>query len=297
VLGKGRAFIREENWADACDTLEEAVRLAEPLGDDAYETLIIALVLLEASLGEMRRVDDAERVAQRALALSGQRGDKLHQIAALGNRRWVRIARHDVAGAIDDQEKLMRLGREIGVLLTEYFGEWDLGVLLYQSGNLGAAAEHARRAVAIEERHPEIAQTAPVAKLALARILAYGGNDAEAREVLARIHTTLHHAAAEGRVSGALAPSEAVLMSMVDLATREATVDEWEALLERSARDAIEQVPIEVADLYGTWALRRGRTDIAKRAFEEAAARAARIPNIMEARIRKGLEATASRTT
>jgi hypothetical protein len=84
---------------------------------------------------------------------------------------------------------------------------------------------------------------------------------------------------------------------MVDLATRDATVEEWEALLERSARDAIEQVPIEVADLYGTWALRRGRRDLAKRAFEEAAARAARIPNIMEARVRKGLEATASRTT
>jgi hypothetical protein len=191
----------------------------------------------------------------------------------------------------------MRLGREIGVLLTEYFGEWDLGVLLYQSGDLGAAAEHVRRAVAIEERHPEIAQTAPVAKLALARILAYAGNDAEAREVLRQIQTTLQHAVREGRVSGALAPSEAVLVSMVDLATRDASVEDWEALLERSARDAIEQVPIEVADLYGTWALRRGRKDLARRAFEEAAARAARIPNIMEARVRKGLEATASQTT
>jgi eukaryotic-like serine/threonine-protein kinase len=88
-----------------------------------------------------------------------------------------------------------------------------------------------------------------------------------------------------------------VLVSMVDLATRDATSEEWQALLERSARDSIEQEPIEVADLYGTWALRRGRIDEARRAFEEAAARAARIPNIMGDRVRKGLLATATPTT
>jgi hypothetical protein len=52
-----------------------------------------------------------------------------------------------------------------------------------------------------------------------------------------------------------------------------------------------------VADVYGAWALRRGRIEEARRAFEEAARRAARIPNIMDERIRRGLEATAARRT
>ena len=115
--------------------------------------------------------------------------------------------------------------------------------------------------------------------------------------MLRRIDSAVQAAMSEGRASGALTPSQSVLVSMVDLATRDATTAEWQALLERSARDSIEQEPIEVADVYGTWALRRGRIDEARRAFEEAAARAARIPNIMESRVRKGLEATAARKT
>src|SRR5204863_10007748 len=117
-----------------------------------------------------------------------------------------------------------------------------------------------------------------------------------ARSLLRRIDQTLERARIEGRASAMFSPSETVLRDMVDLATREAQTAEWEALLERSARESVEQDPIEVADLYGTWALRRGRLAEARKAFEEAAARAARIPNVMDARVRRGLEATAART-
>jgi tetratricopeptide (TPR) repeat protein len=297
VLGKGRALVREDRWADACAALEEAVQLSESVGDDAYETLIVSLVLLEGILGDLRRFEEAETISERAVALSRERGDQLHFIAALGNRRSVRIARRDVRGAIEDQQALMRIGREIGILLTEYFGEWEISVLLYQAGDLVAADQHVRRAIALAEKHPEVARTAPVALISLARIQAYAGDAVDARETLRRIEEAVSAAIAEGRASGALSPSQVVLVSMIDLATRDATTEEWQALLERSARDSIEQEPIEVADLYGTWALRRGRIEEARRAFEEAAARAARIPNIMESRVRKGLEATAPRTT
>ena len=81
------------------------------------------------------------------------------------------------------------------------------------------------------------------------------------------------------------------------MASGEATSDQWERLLERSARESVEQEAIEVADFYGTWALRRGRAGEAHRAFAEAAARASRIPNIMDARVKRGLDATAARTT
>ena len=149
----------------------------------------------------------------------------------------------------------------------------------------------------IEDRHPDVVRSALVATIVLARIHAYAGEEEEARKMLRRIDSAVQAAMSEGRASGALTPSQAVLVSMVDFATRDATTAEWQALLERSARDSIEQEPIEVADVYGTWALRRGRIDEARRAFEEAAARAARIPNIMESRVRKGLEATAARKT
>ncbi|MFL5310011.1 MAG: serine/threonine-protein kinase PknK, partial [Myxococcales bacterium] len=297
VLGRGRALIREDHWAEACAALEEAVGLAETVGDDAYETLIISLVLLEAILGEMGRFEDAERVCDRAIALSQERGDQLHLIAAVNNRRAIRIARADVAGAIADQQTVMRMGRELGILIFEYLGEYEIALLHYQGGGLDAAEHHVRRAMAFEDRHPDVVGSTLVATLILARIQAYAGDEAEARNMLRRIAGAQDAATSAGRASGALTPSHAVLVSMVDLATRDATTAEWEALLERSARDSLEQEPIEVADLYGTWALRRGRIEEARRAFEEAAARAARIPNVMESRLKKGLEATAARTT
>jgi eukaryotic-like serine/threonine-protein kinase len=297
LLGKGRALIREDRWAEACAALEEAVRLAETVGDEAYETLIISLVLLEAILGGVGRFEDAERISERAVSLSQQRGDQLHFTAAVANRRAVRIARQDFPGAIEDQQTMVRMGRELGFPLGEYSGECEIALLHYQAGDLEAAAQYARRAMAFEDRHPDVVPSTLLATLTFARILAYAGRDAEAREMLRRLERAVRAAPPEGQAPGALTPSQAVLVSMVDLATRDASSEEWQALLERSARDSMEQEPIEVADLYGTWALRRGRIDEARRAFEEAVARAARIPNVMELRVRKGLQATAARTT
>jgi tetratricopeptide (TPR) repeat protein len=296
LLGKGRALVRASRRAEACAALEEAARLAEGLGTDAYETLIISLILLEGVLPEIGRIDDADRISQRAIALARDRGDRLHLASALNNRRTVRIARKDVSGACEDQHVFMRIGRELGIVLSEYFGEWNLNELLYQSGDLEGALEHGRRAMQIESAHPEVSH-APIAVLNLARLEAYRGREAEARELLGAIESAVQRAKDEGRASGALNRSEQVMFDMVDLATRNSTPDEWEELLERSARDSVEQEPIEVADLYGTWALRRGRMQEARRAFEEAAARAARIPNIMDARVKRGLAATAERAS
>jgi tetratricopeptide (TPR) repeat protein len=297
-LGSGRALIRGDRWAEACAALEDAARQAEIVGDEAYETLIISLVLLEAILGGTGRFDDAERISERAVALSHQRGDQLHLMGAVNNRRAIRIARHDVAGAIADQQSVMRMGRELGMLIAEYFGEYEIALLLYQIGDLDAGTRHVRRAMAFEDRHPDVVGSTLVATLIFGRIQAYAGDEPEGRKTLRRLEAAVKTAPSQGRTSGGLTPSQGVLVSMIDLATRDdATSAEWQALLERSARDSLEQEPIEVADLYGTWALRRGRIEEARRAFEEAAARAARIPNIMESRVRKGLEATAPRTT
>jgi tetratricopeptide (TPR) repeat protein len=297
VLGTGRALIRADRWAEACTALEEAVRLAETVGDEAYETLIISLVLLEAILGGMGRFEDAERISERAVALSQERGDQLHLIATVNNRRAIRVARGDVAGAIEDQQAVMRMGRELGILIFEYLCEYEIALLHYQGGDLEAATEHVRRAIAFEDRHPDIVGSTLVATIILARIQAYAGEEGEARMTLGRIEGAVQAARSAGAASGGLTPSQAVLVAMIDVATRDSSSAEWQELLERSARDSLEQEPIEVAEVYGTWALRRGRIDEARRAFAEAAARAARIPNVMSGRVQKGLQATEARTT
>jgi tetratricopeptide (TPR) repeat protein len=292
LLGKARALFRADRRAEACSAFQQAARLAEEVGDAAYETLIISLVMLESVLAEVGDAQEAGRAADRAISICRDRGDQLHLVAALNNRRQVLVARKDVAGAVEDQLSMMRIGRELGMLLAEYFGQTNLSELLYQAGDLDAAAGHARRAMEMEERNPEVASRGPVGVLRLARIEAYRGREPEARELLRRIDEALSPAQAGAAAPGRFSPSQRVLRDMVDLATRDATAAEWEALLERSSRESVEQEPIEVADLYGTWALRRGRPAEARRAFAEAEARAARIPNIMDARVKKGLLAT-----
>jgi tetratricopeptide (TPR) repeat protein len=295
VLGKGRALVRAGRRVEAATALEEAAALAGTLGDAAYETLIISLVLLEGLLPELGRIEDAERVSARALELARERGDRLHLGIALNNRRNILVARKDVLGACKDLEAFMQIGRELGIVRTEYIAEYNLGEILYQTGDLERSLAHARRVIEIESRHAEIASGGPIAVLLLARIEAYGGRDAQARQLLADIQRSLQRANEEGRASGAFTASEQVLFEMADLASRDANSEQWQELLERSMRDSVEQEPIEVADLYGTWALRRGRIEEARWAFEEAARRAARIPNVMDERIRRGLDATATR--
>ncbi len=298
VLGKGRALFRSGRRAEACTALEHAVALAEKVGDEAYETLIISLVLLVLLLPDLGRIDEAERASARAVALARERGDRLHLGAALNNRRNVLIARKNVAAACDDSKSFTQIGRELGFGRGEYVGEYNLGEILYQSGQLESALEHGRRAAEIELRHPEIlVGQGPLAVLLLARIETYRGRESEARRFLREVEAALLRDKENG-ASGALAtPAEKVLLELVDLATRDSSTAEWETLLDRSGRDSVEQEPIEVAELYGTWALRRGRMDEARRAFEEAARRAARIPNIMDARVQRGLAATAARGT
>lgn len=287
LLGRGRALFRGGRWGEACQALEGAAATADDLGDPGYETLVVSLAMLEVVLPNLGRIDDAEQVSERVVSLVKQRGDQLHLATALNNRRNVLIARGDVARAVADQQDFMQIGRDLGLVVAEYFGEYNLGELLYQAGDLAAAEPHVRRAVTIEARHAEVA-SGPVAVLLAARLLAYQGRCAEARARLSEIDAAL----CRGGAAGALAPPEEVLYAMVDLSTRDATEAEWDAVTARASRESIEQEPIEVMELRGVAALRSGRRADARRHLEAALALAARIPNIMVPRLERALAAT-----
>jgi hypothetical protein len=248
-------------------------------------------------LPDLGRQGEADRVTARALDLSGRRGDQLHFGSAIANRRNLLIARADAATAIADQRTFMRIGRELGNATLEYVAEFNLGELHYQEGgDLAAAESHARRSVAIEERHPEVAGR-PAGALLLARILAYQGRDAEAGRMLSTIAARIAPGRQEGRTSGEFAPSEQILFEAVALAISGAEAPAWTALEERSARDSVEQEPIEIADLHGLAARRAGRAAEAESSFARALHLAERIPNLIGHRIRRREEGTACPAT
>ena len=287
-LAEGRALFRSGRWPEACAALEDAALRAKPLGDDGYETLVIALILLAVVLPNLGRTEEAEAVVAQGLELCQQRGDQLHLGGFLNNRRNLWVARRDLARALEDQGEFMRIGRELGMVSMEYFGEYNLGELHYQAGELEAAAPHAARAVEIERRHPEVSP-GPVGLLLAARVAAAGGDAEGARARLAEVDEALARARAERRPGGELPPSQEVLRAMVDLATRSASDAEWQALLARSRQASVEQEPIEVQAMRGLAALRAGQREPGERALRAALRLAASLPNVMEARLRREL--------
>jgi tetratricopeptide (TPR) repeat protein len=264
------------------------VLVAERLGAAGFEPLLVSLILLEVVLPYLGRTPEAEAAATRAVGLARSRGDKLHLASAINNRRNLLVANKDLAGAIADQRTFREIGRELGLSLPEYFAEYNLAELHYQSGDLTLAYPFAARAVRFEEWMPQVAPR-PVARLLEARIAAFQGLAAEATVKLSLVRQSTEKARAAGHAGGLLLPSEEVLASMVELSSRSAGDDEWDALLERSTRESLEQEPIEVLELRALSARRQGRNEVARLAFEQALALAAKVPNLLEPRLRAGL--------
>jgi len=123
-----------------------------------------------------------------------------------------------------------------------------------------------------------------------ARLLAFQGNDEEARAEIAELRSHQSRAIEEKRTGAVFLPSEAVLLDMVELATRAAPAEEWKQLELRSQQHSGDQEPIEVMEMWGLAAMRRGNWAEAAGRFEQALKLAAQIPNVMEQRIRNELD-------
>ena len=285
LLGVGRALFRNGQWEAACTPLEDAAARALSLGDAGYESRVVSQLLLGVILPTVGRIDDAERILEEVIAACTERGDRLHLGSAINNRRNLWVARNNLKGALADQERFMHLGRELGMTGWEYYAEFNMGELLYQAGHATEAAPHIARAIELERRHPEVTPR-PWALLLHARMLAFVGEDARARAMLEDVRNALTQSGTE------LLPSEEVLFSLVELATREASPEEWRALQARSDAHSVEQEPLEVLEVQALARRRRGEREEALRILQEALARAARIPNVMWGRLRGSLEST-----
>jgi hypothetical protein len=212
---------------------------------------------------------------------------------ALLNRRQIWIARRDLGRALDDTTQCIQIARELGLGTTYFMGSYNLGEMYYQTGDVKAAWPHVLRAVELErKRGSGIGR--PVARLLQARLLAFEESQDTARIWVDEIYSYQARIAAQGTTEGLLLPSEDVLLTMVALSTRDNTTDaEWTELRQRAEKVSVEQELIEVFEMEALWLRRRGRLPEARARLAEAQRLADRIPNLMEARLQKGLAAIA----
>ncbi len=275
---------------EAAALLERAAAEAEVLGDAGYETWVVARVLLGFIYQGLNRLDEVERSLGQAIARCELHGDDAHLAVAINNRALLWAFLGDRKAMLADMERGLLLARKLGQAPLEFISRFNLGECLYLMDETGAAEPHLRRAIEISRRLHG-GDGLPVGALLDARLRLYLGEEAEARAILDRIRAQQEQARAAGQADLLMAPAEEVLYAAVELATREATAAEWDALEARSVRSSVGQERLEVLDLRALAALRRGRAGEALAVASRALAAAESIPNVMGTRLRRRVEA------
>ena len=288
LMGLGRSCVRFNTHERAAELYGLAAQRAGELGDAGYETYVISLLHNGYVLASLGRLEESERAFDRVIPLCEQRGDKLHLGAALGNRITLWTCRNDEHRLMADLYRLLQICREMGNGRMEQQAHFYLGLYLRYLGELEDAEKHARRAVEIDEKRLGEAAR-PESSLLLARVFAAAGNTAGARYILRQIQGRRRGALGRRDQEIELLPGEEVFFSLVDLATREASGEEWEALWARAVKCLTGQDQIEFWELRGRGAQRRAADQEAIRAFQQAVLLAGRVPNVMLNRLQAEL--------
>ncbi|APR88030.1 Putative serine/threonine-protein kinase pknB [Minicystis rosea] len=288
LLGFGRSAHRFSRNEEGAELLERAASLAEPLGDDGYETLVIALVLLGHIYPGLGRLEDARRTLTRAIDLCEAHGDLLHLGGALNNRGLLYGCLEDKEGMAADLSRTIALARELGQGTLELIGEFNIGEAFLLMDDAAAAEPHIHRALALDRKISGDPGRAVVALLE-ARLRLHQGDEQRARAIVAAIRARQEAARVRGEADHLMVPSEDVTCSMVELATRDGSSTEWDAIEARSERFSVGQERIEVIEARGLAAARLGRIDEARHHIGRALDLAAKIPTALGARLRRRL--------
>ena len=291
LLGLGRSRHRYSREDEAAPLIELAAELAFHLGDEAYETRVVALLMLGFINQGTGRLEAAARVLDEAVELAEAHEDRFHLFGAVNNRAILRSCLGDKTGMVAGFTRALSLARELGQPMLEIIAFYNLGEFLFLTDDLDAADHYVRKAMELERKRAG-EEARAVIKLLGARLHLYRGEEAEARAVAKGLLAESDAARAAGRPDPLQVPSEHVLCAMIDLATRDADAAEWDALEERSALFSVGQEHIEVLEARALAALRRGNRSEAHARILRAVASAARIPNAMGDRLRRALAAT-----
>lgn len=288
ALGLGRSSVRFSRGEQAAKELAIAAELAEKLGDEGYETRVIALLMLGFILPGLGRLDEAAAVLDEVIRGCEERGDLLHLGPALNNRALVRGYRGDREGAIADSSQSIAHGRKLGRPRTELVGHYNLAEYLYLVEDLDAAEPHLAAALALAE-NPKTATPPQIVLMLAARMKFYRGDMLAARSLVQRIREAQQRAHDEHDGLQILSPSEDVFASVIEVATGDATDAQWAEIERRSAQFSFGQEQIEVLEARALWAASQGRTEEARNRYHEALELSSRILTVMKPRLLHGL--------
>ena len=290
LLAIGRLLQRFNQDEEAARFLREAGRLARSVGDEGYEVEVIADLLLGLVLPFLDRVDEAEERLAGVQALCEAKSDELHLAVMWNQRACLSMARNDRERFLQDMAPVQAYARRLGNPHLERAANHNTAYFLYWRGELEAAEPFVRKMIEIEERSFRQAGFRPDGALLLARILWGRGAQEEAGKTVEEIHRHQSEARADDQRELLLLPNDVMLLDMTTLLVQGGDAPAWEALVSRARQVAQGQELIEVLELAGVAAERRGEPDGARRWWHEALEVGRRIPNVMGERIQQRLK-------
>jgi tetratricopeptide (TPR) repeat protein len=270
--------------------MREAARLAELAGDEGYEVEVDANATLGFMLPFIGLHDEAEERLRRLEKRAGDKGDEFHLAALWNNRACLWIARNDRERFLEDSARLQAYCRRMGNAHFEHDALLNSAYFLYWRGELEDAVPFARRLIEVDERYFRKGEFRPDGAVLLARIHWGQGDQDAARKLVESVQRHQAAARAAGKAEVLLQPNDEMLLEMTALLVTGAGGEPWDALVARAEEVAQGQELIEVLELAGLSARRRGDRERTRRFWERAWEVGLRIPSVMSDRIRRRLE-------
>jgi eukaryotic-like serine/threonine-protein kinase len=264
----------------------EATARAERLGDEGYETRLIALMMVAPDCANLGRLEEAERYFESVIAEADKHGDLLHLGAATMNRALLWFARKDTERLFADLSRAMQISREIGEPRMEYCTLCNMAEVEYAIERLDDARQHTERALVLARQLWGESLELGTRELLLARIALYGGELGDAGALAARVRARLADKQANAGSDVDLAPTDHALLEMVELRVRGAGPVDWASLAERCRLLSLQpHEELEILESRALAARARGAHDESRRLFESALVLSRARPNLLSERV------------
>lgn len=294
LLGRGRSMFRLGDGESSTVLLQQAARVAETVGEEAYESRVIALVLA-APLAALGGDETAGRkMFEQLVELCNSHGDQLHLATTYLNRCVVWFTSGHIEPLQADLRQAIDIARAAGFPLVEMRALFNLGEIAYMLGDYEAALRYTRESIDLVLQISGYSQRIVVSRLLLARCHLVVAAFDEAREELERIRTMQAERRNEGALDLEFMPSDRALFRMVELCLEHSTDAQWDELIKEAATASMQQELVEVLELGGWSAERAGRLDRAASLYRRAAEEAEAHPTLLRARVAERQRALAN---
>ena len=291
TMSLARSHHRRGEMEASIGLCHEAVRLAEALGDEGYETRIIALLMLATDYAYSAKLEPAQRCFEQVISDAGSRGDIWHVAGAHCNRAALWHGLRDVERLRSDLSRTVQLSREIGEASLEFVAVYNLGESEYVMNRMTEARECARRAMELAKQlFGEGNREVSVSELLLARIHLYSDELAAAREHVNNIRERTARGLSAGERDAELEPSQLTLLQMIELGLTDADDAAWQTLLTRVRSLELQPMEeVEILERAALAALHNGHYETGRALYEQARTVCAQKPNLISERLESRL--------